>query len=576
MVIGVVVTVVMVGLLAGAAGLVVSAVRRRGSHDRMDPRSVRRFFQYLILFALVIVTCLGASELIARLLGSRPAAWEDGAFLLAQAWAFVLVGAPATGLLLWWTLTSHRRDPAERHSAWTVVYLTLMALVTATVTAVSLQGVIQALVADVELDADAAASLIVWGTAWAAHWWWARTSLAEGTDSFHILGGSVVGLVLMASGGVYLLGTSLEVLLLRPLVIGEPRSVLGEAAATFVAGVALWVWYWVAHGLRRHRDTIWLAAVLLVGVAGALVMALVSGTLLGWTLLVWLVGDPGGAAAAQHFASAPTQLSALLIGLVLWWYHRSVLGQLPGRPEVRRVYEYLVAGLGLAATAAGVGTVIVALIEAVTPGIDIGMSTLNTLLAAITLLVVGVPVWWLHWRLAQRALRESPRDETTSPSRRVFLAIVLGVSAIAAIVSLITVVFTLLQDAIDTQFGPATLRSLRYGLGVLVAAAAVALYHGLLVRAERSTAAGDEVGDLVPVPRSVVFIGGDAPDARRVLSEAGCPVEVWESSDAVQWEPGTLLAALQGHVGRDVVVVGFDDGTPRVMAVERDASSRGR
>lgn len=565
MITGALVIIVVLGLVLGLGGFASSAVRHRSAGAGLDPRSVRRFFQYLILFALVIVFAVGAAELIGRLLGARPEGWEDSDYQLAQAWSFVVVGAPAAGLLGWYSFRQQRSETEEHASAWAAVYVTLMSLVALVAAAVSLQGVLRELLGELAFDADAAGALLVWGAVWFVHWAWARWLLADGRDGLHILGGSLVGLALAAGGAIYLLGSALDVLILRTAIIGSPALTLAEAGAVFASGAAVWAWYWLLHGARRPRETIWLTLVLLFGVGGGLVVGLVAGTMLLWSVLVWFLGEPATATAAHHFASAPTQLAALVIGAVLWWYHRTILGQVTGRPEVRRVYEYLVAGLALVASAAGVGTVVVALLEAVTPGVDIGMSMVNTLLAAVTLLLVGTPVWWLHWAMAQRAYVADPPSEASSPSRRVYLAVVLGVSAIAAIVALIMVAFTVIQDLIAGQLGLATLRSIRYGLGVLLAAAAVALYHAVLVRGERALSRA--TSSSTAVPRSVLLIGWSGADVTRDL---GAPITAWRILDeeGPQWDPEALAAALDGHAGQDVVVVPGPDG-PRAFAVDK-------
>src|SRR5690606_33261384 len=120
-----------------------------------------------------------------------------------------------------------------------------------------------------------------------------------------------------------------------------------------------------------------------------------------------------------------------VVGTLVWWHHQAVLGagRRHERTEVRRVYEYLMAGIGLVTAASGLTMVIVAIIEALAGDRDIlfGVSTVNSLLAALTLLAVGVPVWWWHWRLAQRAAVDDPVEELTSPTRRIYLVLLFGV-----------------------------------------------------------------------------------------------------------------------------------------------------
>ena len=90
--------VAILALLAGLITVVVNAGRHRES---LDARNVRRVFQYAVLYALVVVSAIGATELLGRLLGAEAPAWQDDSYALAQALTFVLVGVPLAALLAW-------------------------------------------------------------------------------------------------------------------------------------------------------------------------------------------------------------------------------------------------------------------------------------------------------------------------------------------------------------------------------------------------------------------------------------------------------------------------------------------
>ncbi|AQX16010.1 hypothetical protein BCR15_05650 [Tessaracoccus lapidicaptus] len=550
-------------LIVGLIVLVVAAARRRG--PGIDARSVRRFFQYVLLFALVMVVAIGVAELLGMLLGADVPEWVDPDAELARGLAFVFVGGPLLAVLAWATRRSHRLDPAERDSGLYIAYVTLAALVAAFVAATALPQVGFAALGDGDLDADGVAVVLTWTAVWAVHWWLARRTLDGDRNTPHLLLGSVLGLVMGVAGLVNTLGGSLD-LLLGLERYGRPLGVLGESLGAVLAGGLLWVRYWATAAIRLPRRPLWLAVVLPLGVGGGLIMALVGGSRLLWSVLVWFVGDRQGSSATQHFDSAAVEAAAVVVGLVVWWYHRTVLGTAEGRTEPRRVYEYLVAGIGLAAAAVGVGTVLVSLIEALTPGVDVGMTVMNTLLAAVTLLVVGVPVWWIFWSRVRRAAAVSPDSELVSPTRRVYLVVLFGLAGIAAVVALIAVAVIVLQDVVAGSVSGVTLRSSRYGLGTLVGAAAVSAYHGAVFRQDR--AAGATVR--VTGPRSVVLVGAVGPELDRELTRAtSSRVEVWGRLDAAAapWDLAGLAATLGEYPGADVVVVA-DGGGYRVIPVD--------
>jgi len=153
----------------------------------------------------------------------------------------------------------------------------------------------------------------------------------------------------------------------------------------------------------------------------------------------------------------------------------------------RRLYLYIVAAVSL-------GMLLVGLT-------NLGSTTLNTVLGvnsgsafkdaiagfgAVTL--VGLPVWLIHWVIAQRLASRHP-DERVSALRRLYVYVVLAATAIAATIFL----RRLLEDGFglllgSTSDGAAVARA-AWGSVVLVA---FWLYHFRIAAADRDE--GDEVG----------------------------------------------------------------------------------
>lgn len=548
----------------GLVALIVYAFRRRGpAAPGAESRGVRRFFQYLVLFALVIVAAVGASDLLGRLLGGDQAA---GATDLARSLAFVLVGVPLGLLLARWTARTHRDDPGERASGMYAVYVTLAALTALVVSMFALSEALSMAFRATRYDGGPIATLAVFGLVWWAHWRLAARTLDVERGTPHLLLGSLIGLGTVLAGFVAAVAVALRLLTTTELILGSSTQ-LGRAAALFVTGALVWAWYWNRGAARLPRTILWLVYVLPIGVGGGLLTALVAASIALWHVLVWLVGDRFGASAAEHFDDTPTALAAAIGGLLVWWYHRAVLaaGADPGRTEVRRVYEYLVSGLGLLAAASGVGMVIVAVIESATPGLDLGVSVLNTLLGALTLLLVGVPVWWVFWSRVRRVMDADPSTEVASPTRRTYLVLLFGLAGVAAIVALIVVVFLLLRDVIGGTLSGETIRAMRYGLGVLIASAAVSAYHGAVHRQDREVAVPARVAG----PRSVVLVGDASPTVERLVEQrTGARASLWRRvHGAVPWSDDDLLAALAGHTDEDLLVIADAEGV-RVLVVD--------
>ncbi|HEX2153901.1 MAG TPA: DUF5671 domain-containing protein [Acidimicrobiia bacterium] len=500
------------GLILAAALVAAIAWGTRRLIDRgggaSDGHAVRRFFQYLVLYGLLVVAASGLIGLLARLFADRSELVRFDATHLARSLAFAVLGLPLyVGMAAW----SRRRlvdDPAEGRSFGWALYLTLASLTALVAAMVSLHGVLAWIVGFEPRDGGDPAGLLVWAALWVIHLWAEKRFSATPRTGLHHLLGSLIGLATAATGLIGLLAGAIDSLMgeAEQVIVGGDDG-LARGAVTFVVGAPVWIFYWLKTAIEEAKIPLWLGYVLLAGVGGPLAAAIAAASTVVYRALVWWAGDPVSADPERHFADLPTSVATVVVAGSIWWYHRSVLEDTEGeRSEVRRVYEYLMAGVGLVAAAAGVATVLVALIEGVTGGggVVVGQSSVNTLLAALTLLLVGSPVWWLFWRRIQHA---NPAEERLSPTRRIYLFLLFGVGGVAAVISLLTVGFIVFEDTFEGSLGAETLRSIRFALAILATTGAVAAYHWAVYRLDRQHGPIGHRG-----PRYVLLIGAADED----------------------------------------------------------------
>lgn len=569
-------------LAAVVAAVVLAAHRRSGSTPQLTGDSVRRFFQYLILAGLLFAAGSGLTGLLGRLLRRvvDPAYSAGDESVLALQITFTVIALPLWAALAWWTHRRHRSDPREgRAELWTA-YLTLVLVVSLLVVLVGWQSGVASLP---EHRAAWRPGSLVQVVVWLAIWWlhrrWAAGSTAPGQLVLERLLGTFISLTAAAVGLIMVLGVALRELMglagesLVPTTVPQ----MLEGAGLVVGAGAFWVVYWLRDLARGPRGTGRLALVLLVGVGAALVAATTAASLLLWRVLVWLVGDPGGAGARAHFLDAPAQLATIVVGLLVWWYHQEVLAARRAAPrdEVRRVYEYVMSAVGLTAAAAGLVMVLVTIVEALAAGSDlvVGGAAINALLGALVLLGVGLPLWWRHWRLAQQARAQAPGSEVGSPTRRFYLLVLFGLMGVAAVIALLTLVYLVLEDVLAGQVGPETLRGVRFALGVLVTASLLSAYHWTVFRADREVV--PQVATPGPVPeraaRWVLLVGADDEEVGEQLARrSGSRVQLVVRTDdgAVPWSADELVAAVESAPHGDLVVVA-DAGGLQVLPVRR-------
>ncbi len=267
-------------------------------------------------------------------------------------------------------------------------------------------------------------------------------------------------------------------------------------------------------------------------------------------------------------------LAVTITGGLGWWYHRAVLAgrATPARSEVTRIHEYLLSGISLGAASTGVALLVVALLDAAVPiGAElVSGPVLNEVMAAITLLVVGGPLWWVFWRRIQRARAVDPA-EVLAPSRRVYLVLLFGVAGVVAVIVVLVAVFLVLNDALRGSLGastvqqsPATARDAGrdgHRLGVPLDGPARGPRDGTGPRSPASA------------PRRVLLVGPrDDVLAAEIHRVTGARVEGWPA-EGPAWDGPAVLSALAPVDAPQVLVLSGPDGLG--WSAHPDAGQRG-
>jgi hypothetical protein len=333
----------------------------------------------------------------------------------------------------------------------------------------------------------------------------------------------------------------------------------------FGIGAAVWLFYWINHARGTPRSMLWLAYVLLIGVLGGVITAVVgAGTLLFGTLN-WFIGDVGLTAASIHFAFVPGSVAALVVGVGSWGYHRAVLGSRTSedRTEVERVYDYLLSGAGLLVAAGGLGTLITIGFDALGSQ-PIASSGGSVVAVAITLLVIGVPLWWQHWSTIYRFRRTHPQEEVSSVTRRIYLFVLFGATSLVAVISLLILVFIVVEDLLEGDLGSATINSIAVPLSLILTAGAIAWYHFAVFRADRAITSHEAL----PVLQEI-FIIGSAEEITAITNGTSARVQalrvVGEATGAETLDD--VLSALDAETHGRVVVIA-EDGRYRLLPLD--------
>ena len=551
MIVAVVLQILFVALIIFGVFRLFARGGRRGAGDF----SIRRIFQYLLLLLTLVIAGLGVTGLLGRTLDFGKVITESRTGL-ARDLAFTIVGVPLLYAFGRWTRRVVMSNPSEARAFSFNAYLTVTSITSLAIALNGLHDFLSWAIGSDSYRGASVASMAVWGLIWTIHLGISNRISHENERQPHFLIGSGIGLVILAVGIGGLFGNVLEKLisLNDEISVIQRTDPVVNSVITILIGLPVWYFYWLRHSLRSSRDFLWSAYLLLAGIAANFITAVVSLSIVGYNVLVWFFGNPASDSAAKHFFNIANPIGSAVIALLIWWYHRIVLHSEVSakRVELRRVYEYLISGISLIAASLGLLMIIVAAIESITPGeLVTGSSGTNTLILAITLLVVGAPIWWFFWqRIGRYAITES--EELSSPTRRIFLLMLFGVSTLAAVVSIITTVFLFLDDLLNGNLSGETARSMRFAIGILLTNGAIAGYHWSIYRHERSTTI-----HLFERGRKIVLVGpADDSLVKELKSQIGGDIELWATQDGdSSWSVPELIALIHSTEGKELLVL---------------------
>ena len=323
-----------------------------------------------------------------------------------------------------------------------------------------------------------------------------ETGSAGTVRRLYIYGFSAAGLTMIALALIELVRWSLSQIGVWAFSATPLDVEILPEMARLVIGIPLWLFHWqwanqlFHHHTEERESTLrkfYLYATIFIGTVGAVST---TATLLAGVFRQMLGLQPEG--------ELRDALALIISFAVVWLYHSLVLRQdlkssedTEQQAEMKRLYLYLLAAVGLVALVAGVTWDIYLLISSATEGMSrVYREQLAYSSAAI---VAGLPVWLLAWRQAQQEVGRtdaSGRQARASMTRKIYIYFFQFVSMMAVLGSAIYVVsqvvnWLLTQRPIDTI--DIALPIAISGVNLLVW-----LYHWTTLRSDRSLSSEDE------------------------------------------------------------------------------------
>ncbi len=521
--------------------------------------TLRRLIVYTLLFILVVLAANGIGGLLARLFTATEVIGSDEASSLALSLALALVGGVLAAVLFWalWRRTS---DPAERGSTAWGLYVGVMYLVSLVAASAYILWALSTLAAR---DLGDWKPSLARGLAWYGVWAWHRWMWGHGTRGPLALAnvppvlGSVLGLAIGTGALVQILGAVFTQVVDgagKLAAIGNPWwAPLPGLLVWLAGGLGIWWWHWF-HDAGRER-TVRLANVALVtvGVLAAAVLCLGGAGVLLYVLL--RLGLDRTEPLAELLDPLPLAMACALAGALVWIFHAGVTGTRAASTVLAA--RLAISGAGLAAAASGTGVIVNGLLATATTSLG-GSDPATLLLAGLSSLAVGGPVWW-------RAF--GPLAPADPHGRRVYLVVVFGASALAAMVTLLVIGFRLFELLLGQVGSAGLLERVRAPLGVLLATGLVAGYHFALWRHDRAVAPAPAQRMAPAIGEVLLVAGADAQDLAAAIKEhTGATVTLLQRAGAGSTTLQAVLPALEGLVAERVLLLAGPG--ERVEAIE--------
>jgi hypothetical protein len=563
--IGLIPLAILIGIIVG----IVALARRAGGGEEVPGiGTTRRLFLYGLAFISLMLAASGVTVLGSEVLESLTTnnVIRGGSGGTAFGLAAAIVGFPLWAILFRSTQRSLVEYPAEAGAFGRKFYMYAVLGISGGVVAGTLAAALQDAFSPGEFAAARLSPIVAWGGIWAFHWQSETregqpTAIACSVRRLYVYLTSSYGLIMLATGVGALLSGSIGAAYDRIFEVGliNSSSTLWNdgtrsSIALAIVGGLWWYWHWHRVSQSDEDSALRRVVVHILGVLGGLVASVVAISTALFMLLIWLIDRPDFTSGPQHFDVLPGTIAALITAAGVWGYHGAIAtagkqASEAGWRAAHRAYRYLSAAVGLGTLAAGLILMIGVAIGLTVPEARSSIAGerwwSNQLAAAITLLLVGAPLWARQWTVEQTAAISDPGIERQALARRAYIFGVLGVAILSTIAALSTVLFQILQTALDGNLSSDVFDDTKWAIATLIAAGAISGYHWLVLREDRE---------------AIEVVREDAPAAAPVTKEITAAASASASS---------LIDAIATLLGTSVTHWERTDGAPAPQLSER-------
>jgi len=501
-------------------------------------KSIRRLYFYLVAFISIEIVLWGLVSLLRSIVDDTV---SGGADALAQALALILVGVPIFLIHWLWVQRACARDEEEKTATLRAVFLyaillatlipvvqNLLSFIDRSLVQLAGLGVSRAFRAFSEQTlADNLIAILMNGIV-AAYFWnilrgeWGTLSDKENFADVRRLYRYIwmlYGLLMTVFGAQQILR----------FIFSLPGDVLGElgreAAVNGIAllfvGTPVWIYSWriIQDSLADRAEmgsALRLGILYLLALGGVITVITMAWAIVN-TLLLSLLGQDITLGDLTQRIGGPISIGVPL-GAVWAYYgywlnrHIEAAGDGVRQASMKRLYNYILAFIGLVVAFVGVATLFSFIIDLLTgSGIILSDAFRGNLASSISSLIVGLPLWLAKWRPMQAealASGEMGDHARRSVLRKTYLYLALFASVIGGMATAVGLVYQLIRIVLVGGTGSIVVNDLLNLTQLLFLFGVVLIYHLNVLRADGASTA-DALADKQSAFNVLVLDSGD-------------------------------------------------------------------
>ena len=481
-------------------------------------KTVRRLYFYAVAFVSLEVVLWG---LIGLLRTTFNAPEFGSAQALAQALALILVGVPIFLIHWLWAQRVSRQDEQEKTASLRAVFFyaillstlipavqNLLALINRLLLGAARLSVQSALFGGFQTWPDNVIAILM-NVLVAAYFWnllrgeWKTLPDSENfaeVRRFYRYIWVLYGLLMVVFGAQQILRYLFYV---PGDVLGElGREVALNGVALLIVGTPVWVYSWrvIQESLADPAEmgsSLRLGILYILALGGVITVISTAWSIVN-TIILLMLGQDINFRDFMQKIGGPVSIG-IPLGAVWAYYgywlnrHIQAVGDVVSRAGMKRLYNYILAFIGLVVSFIGVTTLFTFIIDMVTgSGIVLSDSLRSNLAASISSLIVGLPLWLMMWRPVQAeafADGEVGEHARRSVIRKFYLYLVLFAAVIGGMATAVGLVYQLIRVVLNGDTSSGFANDLLNLVQLLFLFGVVVVYHLNVLRADGASTA---------------------------------------------------------------------------------------